>query len=200
MIARWIRAWYGKIFRPFFVLMGRWGITPNMLTISGLGAVVLSGFILSRGHIRLAGMVFLFGALLDGMDGELARVSGAETAFGAFVDSISDHCGDFAFYFGLLWLSLERNMRVDIVLIFVAAFGSLFGSQVRSRAGMVGIDTKNIGIFTRFERITVLALGLFMGRITIALWILAVMNNFTALQRIFHVVASVGKARTGLEK
>jgi phosphatidylglycerophosphate synthase len=200
MLARWIRTWDSKILRPFLIFIARCGITPNILTISGLMTIVVSGFILARGYVVSGGCVFFFGALLDGIDGELARVLSSETRFGAFLNSISDHCGDFAVYLGLFQLSLKRNLTANEILIFVALFGSVFGSQVRSRAGMLGIDTKDVGLFTRFERTLVLILGLFTGKITAALWILALFNNFSAIQRITHVVSMMSLAEQHQEK
>ena len=187
MLARWIRTWDNKMLRPVLVRIGRWGITPNVLTVIGLIAMIASGFILARGGRLIGGCVLLFGAILDGMDGELARVLHSEKGSGALLDSLSDHCGDFAVYLGLLWLFLNKGLGAEVMLIFVALFGSIFGSLVRSRAGMLGIDTKDTGLFTRFERIIVLLFGLFVDRVTAALWVLAVFNNFSAFQRIIYV-------------
>lgn len=53
---------------------------------------------------------------------------------------------------------------------------------------MLGIDTKDTGLFTRFERIVILLLGLFTDRVTGALWALAVFNNFSTFQRIIYVL------------
>src|SRR5512135_951787 len=148
MLARWLRTWDGRILKPLLVLISRCGIGPNALTIASLTVVVVSGFTLSQGHLRLGACILLVGGLLDAIDGELARFLGRESQLGGFLDSISDHCGDFSVYLGLLWLSLNRDMGADAILIFVASFGSLFGSQVRSRAKMVGIDTRDVGLFT----------------------------------------------------
>jgi len=48
--------------------------------------------------------------------------------------------------------------------------------------------TKDIGLFTRFERIVILLFGLFADRVTAALWVLAVFNNFSASQRIIYAL------------
>ena len=71
----------------------------------------------------------------------------------------------------------------------------VFGSHVRSRAGMAGIDTRRIGWFTRFERTLVLVLGLLLNRVSIALWLLAILTNFSALQRVIYTVRA-GRSRS----
>jgi hypothetical protein len=53
---------------------------------------------------------------------------------------------------------------------------------------MVGIDTKTVGLFTRLERVLILMGGILFHRLTIALWLLAILNNFSALQRLFYTI------------
>ncbi|HYU76578.1 MAG TPA: CDP-alcohol phosphatidyltransferase family protein [Ktedonobacteraceae bacterium] len=186
MLSRWVRTWYSRLLQPFLLLLAGFGVTPTMLTISSLLLILVSGFVLSQNHLIIGGIFLLLGGLLDGIDGELARVTNRTTKFGAFLDSICDHSGDFALSLGLLWLYLRAS--TEVVLIFAALFGSMLGSLVRSRAGMVGIETKDVGLVTRFERILILLIGLFTHRITVALWILAVLNNLAVLQRVIYVL------------
>ncbi len=188
MLSRWVRTWYGIVLRPLFSLLLTLGITANTLTIASLIIVASAGISFAYGQRILAAWLLLLGALLDGIDGELARVGGFESPFGAFLDSICDHCADFAIYLGMLWPYLKSDAYLEVILIFVAMFSSVFGSHVRSRAGMMGIDTKSIGLFTRFERIFILIIGMFIGKLTIALWGLAVFNSLSANQRIIHTV------------
>src|SRR2546428_13524046 len=130
MLSRWVRTWYGKLLRPFLLLLARLGLTPHMLTISSLLLMIMTGFLLSQNYMFIGAIFLLLGGLLDGIDGELARVTNRATKFGAFLDSICDHCGDFALSLGLLWKYLHAGASTEVVLIFVALFGSMFGSQV----------------------------------------------------------------------
>jgi phosphatidylglycerophosphate synthase len=142
----------------------------------------------------------MLGGFLDGIDGALARVAGDKSRFGGFLDSICDHCGDFAIYLGLLAASIRRNDSVEIILLFVAMFASVFGSHVRSRAGMIALDTKTIGIFTRFERILLLFFCILLGKITIALWGLAIFNSFSAFQRVIYVLHAYRERRSSMQR
>jgi CDP-diacylglycerol--glycerol-3-phosphate 3-phosphatidyltransferase len=72
-------------------------------------------------------------------------------------------------------------------------FGSLVGSHIRSRAGMMGLDAKDVGIFARAERIVVFALGLLTGLVVPAVALLAVAHNVSALQRLCHVTMKFGR-------
>jgi phosphatidylglycerophosphate synthase len=188
MLSRWVRTWDSQLLRPLLVVLARAGLTPNMLTIGSLICLIVAGFVIASGHLLLAGALLLLGGIADGLDGELARQTGRMTPFGAFLDSICDHCGDFAFSLGLLRLYLSEPAETEVFLIVVALFGSMVGSQIRSRAGMVGIQTKDVGLVTRFERILIWAAGIFTAHLPIALWVLAILTNVAALQRMVYVV------------
>ena len=188
MISRWIRTWYEALLRPFLLFLARLGITANMLTVASLFVVIISGIFLASGKTILGAWVLLSGGFLDGIDGALAQIIGDKSPFGGFLDSICDHLGDFAIYLGLISPFLEKGASIEVILIFVALFASVFGSHVRSRAGMVGIDTKTIGLFTRCERIFILVIGLLINKVTIALWAPAIFNSFSALQRVIYTI------------
>ena len=188
MLSRWIRTWYSALLRPFLHFMAWLGVTANMLTVVSLFVVTIAGILFAFHETIWGAWILLFGGFLDGIDGELARITGNKSPFGGFLDSICDHCGDFAIYIGLLFLYLQNSATAEIILIFVALFASVFGSHVRSRAGMLGIDTKTIGVFTRCERIFLLVIGLLIGKVMIALWGLAIFNSFSALQRVIFTI------------
>jgi CDP-diacylglycerol--glycerol-3-phosphate 3-phosphatidyltransferase len=188
MVSRWVRTWDSRLLQPLLSMLAKVGVTPNMLTICSLICVVGAGVVVARGHLLAAGGLLLAGGIADGMDGELARRTGRMTPFGGFLDSICDHCGDFAFSLGLLRLYLSARAETEVMLVVVALFGSMLGSQVRSRAGMLGIETRDVALITRFERILLWTIGLFTAHLPLALWALAVLNNGVALQRMAHVV------------
>ncbi len=196
MLARWMRTWDARFLRPCVMLMAHHGVRPGMVTLASLALSVISGFTLSQGYLALGACLLLTGGLLDAIDGELARFLKCESQMGGFVDSVSDHCGDFSIYMGLLFFSMERGMTINILLIFIASFGSLFASHVRSRAAMAGVDTRDVGVFTRCERILALALGLLTMRVTIALAVLAIFNNFSAAQRLIYVAHAAHRSQT----
>ena len=74
--------------------------------------------------------------------------------------------------------------------------GSLMVSYARARAESLGIECRR-GILTRFERTVVLVVGLILNQMLIALWIMAILSNFTALQRMYHVWRATGGEKGG---
>ncbi len=197
MLSRWVRTWDGKVLSPFLRGLAYAGVTPNALTLTSLAAFLCAGILFAFGSWLAAVWFIALGGLADSLDGELARVCGGGTPLGGFLDSICDHYGDFALYLGLLWWFLGHGpdrgagLSLAVILIFAAMFGSVMGSQVRSRAAMVGIDTRWAGTFTRLERLVILGAGVLIGQVTPALAVLALMNNVSALQRVVQAVRNL---------
>lgn len=163
------------------------GISPNALTLIGFLLTVLVAVILATGNLLLGGLLLIFAALFDTLDGALARHSQQVTVFGAFLDSVMDRYSEAVTLFALMILfSASTEGRMNVLLLAATLIGSLLVSYTRARAEAVNIECKE-GLFQRTERIVVLIIGLVTGWITPALWVLALFTNFTALQRVFDV-------------
>ncbi|MFT3895939.1 MAG: CDP-alcohol phosphatidyltransferase family protein [Anaerolineales bacterium] len=85
MLSRWIRTWYGKLLRPFLFFLARLGITANILTISSLIVVTIAGILFTFDQTILGAWILLLGGFLDGIDGELARVTQVKSTLGGFL-------------------------------------------------------------------------------------------------------------------
>lgn len=188
MLSRWFRTFMPRLFSPVNRLLLRAGLTPDGMTVIGLLLAVVSGGCIARNYLLPGAAALLFSGLFNSLDGEMARLRGQPSRLGPFIDSVADHYGDFAIYLGLVWRALAANDALTVLLVFAAMFGSLVGSHIRSRAGMTGIDLKNVGFFTRLERNVVLLLGLLTGWVTPALALLALASNLSALQRLAHAL------------
>jgi phosphatidylglycerophosphate synthase len=152
--------------------------------------MIFAGYVLPAGWPRVAAALILLGGLCDVLDGELARITSQASERGAFIDSICDHLGDFAVYLGLAARSLSSQTTFVLVLLLASCFGSIFGSLLRARAGLLGIDLKDIGFATRFERLAILLLATPPRLVVPALWGLAMITNLSALQRLWSVLFS----------
>jgi len=162
------------------------GIRPNFVTAFGLAGNIAAGVLIAMGHLVLGGLIAMVIGPLDALDGTMARLRGESGAYGAFVDSVTDRYSEIALYGGLLVYSINNGSGLDLILIFFAMAGSLMVSYVRARAESLNYSAK-IGLLSRAERYLVLIPGIIFGYLRISLWILALLTNFTALQRFWHV-------------
>ena len=167
-------------------IIGVSGISPNLLTLTGFLFTLPAAFVLALGKWQLAGVILILASLFDVVDGAVARAMGKVSSFGAFLDSTLDRFSEAAVYLGLAVYFLKSQNFTGSVLCYLTLVGSFMVSYARARAEGLGVECRE-GLFTRFERLLVLILGLLISKPLWALWVLAPFSNLTALQRIYLV-------------
>ena len=95
-------------------------------------------------------------------------------------------------FYGLLIFYARQQDWMACGITYLAAMGSVLVSYVRARAEGVGYSAK-VGLLSRVERYLILVPLLIFNVPFWAVLILAVLTNFTALQRIFHVRSQAEK-------
>jgi CDP-diacylglycerol--glycerol-3-phosphate 3-phosphatidyltransferase len=175
-----------RITDPIVGILSRSGITPNILTLINLALNIVAAYFIATGHFLLGGVLILVSGLFDLLDGALARLTKKVTKFGAILDSTVDRISEAATLFGLLIWYLGRGGRLEIMLIFAVLIGSFLVSYLRARAEGLGWQCQ-VGLFTRAERVIVLAIGLLTNQIFIALCVLAGFVFITVVQRLVYL-------------
>lgn len=141
-------------------------------------------------HLFAAGFVVLLAGFCDMLDGALARRTGRVTRFGGVLDSTLDRLAEGAVLLGILVIYAREQSILGVSIVGVALLGSVLVSYIRARAEAVGVDCE-VGLFTRAERVVVLALGLLLSQIDyaliVALGIVMVLSFVTVSQRLIHV-------------
>lgn len=168
--------------------VSRLGISANTLTLIGLGLNVGAAALVAGGWLTAGGVAFLVASFFDTLDGAVARASGTESPFGAFLDSVADRYAEAVLFVPLLLLFAAQEQRGLIVACAAALVGSLLVSYARARAEGLGVDCE-IGLLQRPERVILLAAGLIVSDWLLApvVVILAVVTNVTVVQRALHV-------------
>lgn len=176
------------------------GLTPNMLSAIGLALSLFSAmaYVMAQNPqnqpllLLLAVILLLTSGFCDALDGVLARTYQQTSVFGGFFDSLLDRYADAAVYAGVIIGGL-----CDPIWGLIALAGSLLVSYSRARAEAAGIKMESIGVAERAERMIILAAAsifaifwpqiLNIGTLNIGIIVLAVLSNFTVLQRAVHV-------------
>ncbi|OGD12214.1 MAG: hypothetical protein A2Y86_06875, partial [Candidatus Aminicenantes bacterium RBG_13_62_12] len=162
-------------------------VSPNVLTFLGFLAGLDAGILFFLGRPVLAGAAVVLCGALDVLDGQVAERTSRRTKFGALLDSTLDRYAEFFMYFGLA-LYFRGTWRMWIP--FWAFLGSAMVSYTRARSEGLGYKCRE-GFMQRAERLVLLALaalagpplGVFDAAMTIALALIALMSNITAVQR-----------------
>ena len=172
------------------------GVTPNMVSFAGFALTIGAAALLATGNLGIGGGVLWVAAMFDMVDGALARVSQLEGKFGAFLDSTLDRYSESITFLGLaVYYANESNAQTHILLIFLTLVGSWAVSYTRARAEGLNVECK-VGILQRPERLVLLIAGLILGLVLPVLWLLAVMTNITAVQRIYEVYVRTSASRS----
>jgi len=172
-------------------------INPNALTFIGLLINILCAILFGYGRFFAAGLLMIFANLFDMLDGQVARLRGRVTQFGAFFDSVIDRYSDIVVYLGIMIFYARDTLRHSTVLVVVtglALVGSVMVSYSRARAESLAIGCK-VGFLERPERVVLLIIGSltevggpnpFLHKMPQVLWVLGVLSHWTVVHRIYH--------------
>jgi CDP-diacylglycerol--glycerol-3-phosphate 3-phosphatidyltransferase len=188
------RASVSRVTDPIGAWLVKIGLTPNAMTVIGtVGAVAGSIWFFPRGEL-LTGTFVVWGfAMLDLLDGAMARAKGNGTKFGAVLDSSCDRIADGTLGAAVAWycLAVAQNMMLGVAALICLVSGQVI-SYVKARAEASGLHA-DVGIVERAERliITLVGTGLVgLGvpyALHVALWGLAVLSVVTVFQRLVAV-------------
>ena len=170
-------------------------LTPNAISLTGLILHVPAVILIVEGYFVLGGLAFIFGSVMDTLDGRYSRMSGKGTMFGAFLDSTLDRIEEGAVLTAIAFNFADRGEAVPAAACVVAVLGSLMVSYTRARAEALGVECK-VGIATRPVRVVILSIGLVFGAgdlitdvdlLPAAIYAMAGLTAFTVGQRVWHV-------------
>jgi soluble lytic murein transglycosylase len=173
------RVWSEPIGRGLFRLRLR----PNHLTLIGLGISLVAAAAFVTGHLRAGGALLVLAGLCDFFDGALARASGKVTPFGAFLDSVIDRYSDIVILLAIVVLFARTPHTRGALVAMAGLVGTVMVSYTKARAASIGVEC-TIGFMERPERMICLIAGALFDLLESAMWVLAVLANLTALQRI----------------
>jgi CDP-diacylglycerol---glycerol-3-phosphate 3-phosphatidyltransferase len=179
-----------RLTRPVVSLLAHTGITPNAVSLAGFIVTLGAAALIGTGHLFAGGWVMLAAAVFDMFDGALARYIDKSTRFGSALDSTLDRVSEAAVLVGLMaWYVQSGSPWLSILAAATLVFSYLV-SYIRARAEGLGLELRD-GIFTRAERVIVLALGLLLSRwppvLIAALAVILALSLITACQRLYLV-------------
>jgi len=166
-------------------ILSKGGIHPNSLTVAGFVITCTAAVALVRGNLRIGGLLILLGGLCDSVDGNLARSTGKASRFGALFDSVIDRYSELVMFLGIAAYFIQMKDYFSLGATSIALCGSIMVSYTRARAESLGYDSK-AGMMQRPERIVFIGLGALIHPLffKLSLWLVAVLANVTALQRL----------------
>jgi len=202
------REFWGRVMTPVARLFLRLGISPDAVTIVGtLGVAFGALFFFPRGQLLTGVLVITAFVFSDMVDGNMARLAGTSSRWGAFLDSTLDRFGDAAIFGGLVlyFIGPGESTTFAALALYCLVMGSIT-SYVRARAESLGMEAKG-GIAERSDRLVSIlvmtGLSVILGQawfVPFTLGVLALASTVTVVQRILGVRRqSLDEATTGTE-
>lgn len=193
MINEWGRAAINRGVEPAGAWLVRRGIHPDAMTLFGTVAATASALLLiPTGHLFAASLVVWGFAMLDVLDGAMARARGVTSPFGGVLDSVGDRVVDGAVFAAIAWWAFSVDRTVIAALALVCLVTGQLTSYIKARAEASGLRADG-GIVERAERLIlglagcgVTGLGVWWA-IDVALWLLVAGSVVTIVQRILAV-------------
>lgn len=180
-----------RIALPVGGILGRIGISPNVITVFGTVIIATGCLLIIQGERVIGSLVLIGGSLFDLIDGAIAKASKVQTKMGAFLDSTTDRLSDGLLFAAIVWIQVDS--RLGLALALAAMVLGFMVSYIRARAESLGF-TCEVGIAERAERVTLIVVGLIFNILIPMLVLLVALLVVTVIQRFVHVYLQARRA------
>jgi CDP-L-myo-inositol myo-inositolphosphotransferase len=172
-------------------LLLRTNISPNQISLIGFAFGFFSALFFYFGDyifLVIGGILVHLSSIIDGCDGEVARLKLIETKYGGWFDAVLDRYADGMIIFGMIhghWIL--HNDIIIWTIGFMALVGSFLNSYTADKYdaifGKKVIEVNGIRI-GRDVRLFLIFIGALSNQILITLVMLAIISNFESIRRL----------------
>jgi phosphatidylglycerophosphate synthase len=143
IVDRYFNRTVSRLFTKFFLVLG---CSPNVITMAAtlVGLLAAGGFALGSYSAGIvAAILFQLAAVIDCCDGEVARLTFRESAFGAWLDIAMDNVVHMAVFAGIAWGAYVRQRGsgaewIPLMLGTAAVLGNGLSFWLVTKAQKIG--------------------------------------------------------------
>lgn len=170
-------------------ILARWPITPNQISIGSFLMSLVAAVLIAQGAtplLILGGLLAQLASVIDGCDGEIARLKYQGSEYGGWLDAVLDRYGDAALLLALTWVLAQQHAGDWVWLLGIAAIvGSFMVSYTADKYDQ-WVQQQGIALrLGRDLRILLIALAAITGWIAPVLLLIAVLMNGEAIRRVW---------------
>ena len=151
-------------------------LAASLFALGGYPALVLGGFLAQ------------FASVIDGCDGEIARLKFQESPYGGWFDAVLDRYADALLLLGLTWHAYAASTDRLILLIgFLAIIGSFMVSYTADKYDGLMQDRIRQGKGFRLGRdvrVLLMFLGALFNQVALTLVVIATVMNVETIRRL----------------
>ncbi len=166
-------------------------MTPNQISVLSWVLSCLAAVLIAVGGypaLAAGGTVAQFASIIDGCDGEVARLKQSQSDFGGWFDAILDRYADAFLLFALMWHEFAASgSHFSLVVGFAAILGSYMNSYTADKYdGLMKRKLRGAAYFRlgRDVRVFVLFLGALTNQALLTLIVIALVMNVEVVRRI----------------
>ncbi|NLO79663.1 MAG: NTP transferase domain-containing protein [Xanthomonadaceae bacterium] len=186
-VARWIN-------RPFSKRISKWllvrsALQPNHISLIAFAIGIVAALLLAQPHyltLLLGGLLVQLASVVDGCDGEVARLRFESSSYGGWLDALLDRYADLAVLGALTWHLMQTQQEMAWMWLGLAAIaGSFIASYSAHKADQL---SGNLGWrLGRDTRSLIVMVGAILARPDLVLWVVAIVMNAVVLYRIISL-------------
>ena len=170
--------------------LARTSVTPNQISFFSFILSLVAAWLFAReGYLPLAAGAVLaqIASIIDGCDGEVARLKFLESEYGGWFDAVLDRYADAMLLFGLTWHAFFLSAReLDLFIGFMAIIGSFILSYTADKYDSLMKSRFERGARFRIgrdARVFFIFLGALLNQPFLTLLIIAILMNLEAVRR-----------------
>ena len=183
--------------KPVIAVLNWVGFTPNKLSAIALLSAFTSAFAFYQGLLEIALFSLIFSAILDALDGPLARMTGKASKRGDLVDHAFDRFADAAIMAGII---LGGFTSYEVGLL--ALTGTMLTSYMGTQAQALGVGRVYGGLSGRADRISIISAATILeilgySALNFAMLVIGILGIATAVQRFIIIYRLLGEGDVG---
>jgi CDP-L-myo-inositol myo-inositolphosphotransferase len=178
--------------------LARFAVSPDLVSVVVAAFGLVTALLLAGGRGLAGGIAAQAVSILDGVDGELARLRLLASRRGAMLDGILDRLVDAAVIAGLgVWASASQGVTAVIWVTAAALTGAMLSMASKDRASLLGLPSapeRWIGwlLGGRDGRMLVIAVSAIVGQPLAGLVVVAVTSLLSVAIRVGYVLRAPG--------
>ena len=178
-----LREGFGRIIAPAVHRLAGWAVRPTHITLLGFALTLLACWTYLQEAWVLTFVLMIVGRFADAIDGGFARLTDQVTAFGGFLDSITDRYGEFIIVGTILYA--YRDVEFLYYISFAVFLGLTLMSYTRALYEKYELDCPG-NPFEYLERGISMGVFFLVGRLDLWLLFIGAGTNLFVLHRIFR--------------
>jgi CDP-L-myo-inositol myo-inositolphosphotransferase len=170
-------------------ILVNFNFTPNQISIFSFLLSLFAAAFFAMGEYRylvFGGIMAQLASIIDGCDGEVARLKYLSSNYGGWFDAVLDRYADAFLLFGLTWHVYSTNLSSLVFVIgFMAIIGSFMVSYTADKHDNLMKNKIHNGLrIGRDVNVFLLFLAAISNQPYLGLMVIAVLMNFETIRRI----------------